>query len=152
MNLVKKRLENELKFLQNNPVENCSAGLIDDNNLFEWNATIFGPVDTPYENGIFKLIITFPENFPYKPPKVKFITPIYHCNFNKHGDICLDILKDKWSPALNIKNLLLSICSLLSQPNPNDPLDHEIADIYKENKAEHDKYAQAYTFVHTNKL
>lgn len=143
------RIQNELKDLIENPVQNCSAGPIDDN-LTKWQATIFGPDDTPYAGGIFKLDIEFPNEYPFKPPKIYFLTPIYHCNVNKRGGICLDILKEQWSPALTISKVLLSLCSLLSEPNPNDPLVPEIADLLKKNKAQHDSQARSYTLEHAN--
>ena len=99
---------------------------------------ITGPKDTPYESGIFHLDISFPDDYPFKPPKVIFKTPIYHCNINKKGHICLDILKSQWSPALTLSKVLLSVSSLLSDPNPNDPLVPEIANLYKKNKNKHD--------------
>ena len=142
--LLIKRLQKELQELKKNPVENCSAGIAD-NDIKKWQATIFGPSDTPYHNGIFYLTIEFTDEFPFKPPIVTFKTPIYHCNINSHGGICLDILKDKWSPALTISNLLLSICSLLSEPNPSDPLVHDIAELYKNNRKLHDLNARNYT-------
>ena len=110
-----------------------------------WQATIMGPPDSPYQGGVFFLTIHFPTDYPFKPPKVAFTTKIYHPNINTNGSICLDILRSviisssslnslgeilyrsQWSPALTISKVLLSICSLLCDPNPDDPLVPEIA-------------------------
>ena len=143
--ILNKRLENEFNDLIKNPVANCSAGPIDNKDMTLWIATITGPEGTPYHNGIFNLKIHFTNEYPFKPPKIYFETPIYHCNINSQGGICLDILKDNWSPALTISNLLLSICSLLADPNPLDPLVHEIAEELKSNKDYHDANAREHT-------
>lgn len=147
--LLIKRLTNEIQDLKNCPISNCSAGP-KGSDITSWQATIFGPEGTPYEGGIFYLDIKFSDEYPFKPPKIYFKTPIYHCNINKQGGICLDILKDNWSPSLNIGKLLLSICSLLAEPNPNDPLVHDIADLYRENREVHDANAREYTLKYAN--
>lgn len=92
--------------------------------MTKWNATMSGPSGTPYENLTFKLNISFPANYPYVPPEVTFKTPIYHPNVDFSGRICLDILKQggegkegAWSAALNTSSVLLSIQSLLGEPN-----------------------------------
>ena len=139
-----KRIRTELDKIQQDPPSNCSAGPADED-LFKWEATIIGPIDTVYEGGIFKLDILFPERYPFKPPKVKFRTRIYHPNINSSGGICLDILKDNWSPALTISKVLLSICSLLDEPNPDDPLVPEIADEYVNNRKVYDDTAKTWT-------
>ncbi|KAJ8400965.1 hypothetical protein AAFF_G00389220 [Aldrovandia affinis] len=87
--------------------------------------------DSPYQGGVFFLTIHFPTDYPFKPPKVAFTTKIYHPNINSNGSICLDILRSQWSPALTVSKVLLSICSLLCDPNPDDPLVPEIAHTYK---------------------
>ena len=139
-----RRINKELKDLTEDPPANCSAGPQGDD-LFDWIATIMGPEGTPYHGGIFFLRINFPSDYPFKAPKIAFTTPIYHCNVNKNGGICLDILKGQWSPALTISKVLLSITSLLSDPNPDDPLMPEIAKLYKSNKAKHDVNAREST-------
>lgn len=141
--MLQRRLKKEYSDIMNNPIENCSAGFTND--ITKWEATIFGPSDTPYQGGVFKLNLDFSQDYPFKPPTVYFTTPIYHCNINERGGICLDLLKNNWSPALSVSKLLLSICSLLAEPNPEDPLMPEIARLYKSNRKLHDINAQNYT-------
>ncbi|KAG1173844.1 hypothetical protein G6F70_005513 [Rhizopus microsporus] len=134
----------ELAEISLDPPSNCSAGPKGDN-LYEWVSTIAGPADSPYAGGIFFLDVHFPQDYPFKPPKVTFRTRIYHCNINSQGAICLDILKDNWSPALTISKVLLSICSLLTDANPHDPLVGSIAHEYLHNREEHDSTAREWT-------
>lgn len=103
--------------LMASPAPGISAFPGTDGNLMSWRATMEGPEDTPYANLTLKLSMEFPHNYPYAPPKVLFKTPIYHPNFDFSGRICLDILQDKWTPAYNIRTVLLSIQSLLGEPN-----------------------------------
>ena len=151
-NAFVKRLQLEAKSMLTSPPANCSGGPVESDgsikNLMHWKATITGPEESPYEGGIFNLDIVFPDNYPFKPPKIKFITPIYHPNIHKDGSICLDILKSQWSPALKIPKVLLSICSLLTDPNPDDPLVPDAAKLYKNNRAEYDIKAREWTNKH----
>jgi ubiquitin-protein ligase len=120
--------------------------------------------DSPYSSGVFFLSIAFPTDYPFKPPKVNFTTRIYHPNINANGSICLDILRDQWSPALTISKgsyapplssmetltnmsfaVLLSICSMLTDPNPDDPLVPEIAHVYKTDRARYEATAREWT-------
>ena len=139
-----KRITKELADLTSDPPANCSAGPEGDD-IFHWTATLMGPEGTPYHGGIFYLNITFPANYPFKPPKIHFVTKIYHPNINSGGGICLDVLKDNWSPALTISKILISICSLLDDPNPDDPLVPSIAKQYVENRAAYDVTARTWT-------
>ena len=148
MNKILKRIENELKNINEDPPLNCSAGPIDTNNLFLWHGTILGPSDSPYSGGIFKLEIKFTEDYPFKPPKIKFLTKILHPNINSYGSICLDILNTSWCPRLSISKVLLSICSLLNDPNPSDPLNPNISKIYEEDKEKYNKLVRNYTLSH----
>uniref|UniRef100_A0A8C1V1M2 Ubiquitin-conjugating enzyme E2Nb n=1 Tax=Cyprinus carpio TaxID=7962 RepID=A0A8C1V1M2_CYPCA len=100
----------------------------DEGNARYFHVVIAGPQDSPFEGGTFKLELFLPEEYPMAAPKVRFMTKIYHPNVDKLGRICLDILKDKWSPALQIRTVLLSIQALLSAPNPDDPLANDVAE------------------------
>jgi ubiquitin-conjugating enzyme E2 D/E len=144
LSVAAKRIQRELIEITMDPPCNCSAGPKGDN-LFEWVATIVGPPDTPYAGGVFFLDITFPREYPFKAPQVVFRTRIYHCNINSQGQICLDTLKDNWSPALTIGKVLLSICSLLTDANPHDPLVGSIAKEYLINRRRHDETAREWT-------
>lgn len=148
-----KRIHKEAKDMATlgESVSGISAGPINESDIYHWKGSIVGPEGTPYEGGIFYLDIKIPKEYPFKAPKVIFKTPIYHCNIRDNGEICLDILKDQWSPALNIKDLLLSLSSLLNEPNPKDPYVPEIARLYLSNKKEHDAIAKQKTLLYANK-
>lgn len=113
--------------------------------LLEWDAKLDGPKDTPYAGGVFKLALWFPETYPFKPPRAEFVTPCYHPNVSDRGKICLNILKEEWSPMLTVASLLLCISALLSQPNADDPLNIEAADAFRNNPAEFHKTAVEWT-------
>ena len=147
------RIERELSELSNlnaNSMLNISAKP-KTKDMMLWNGMIIGPEDSPYFGGIFNLNIILPIEYPYKPPTITFKNKIYHPNINEEGEICLDILKDTgWSPALTISKVLLSICSLLADPNPKDPLVPEIANLLINNKVLHDENANKYTLKYAN--
>ncbi|KAB1205320.1 Ubiquitin-conjugating enzyme E2-17 kDa [Morella rubra] len=171
--MASKRINKELKDLQKDPPASCSAvnnvkrpmlcllemwlsqpearlmppyllGPVADD-MFHWQATIMGPADSPFAGGVFLVSIHFPPDYPFKPPKVSFRTKVFHPNINSNGSICLDILKEQWSPALTISKVLLSICSLLTDPNPDDPLVPEIAHMYKTDRAKYEATARSWT-------
>lgn len=98
--------------------------------------------------GIYSLELFLPEAYPMEPPKVRFLTRIYHPNIDKLGRICLDVLKEKWSPALQIRTVLLSIQALLSCPEVSDPLDPSVADHFKQNRTEAEALARQWNAVH----
>jgi len=122
-----------------------SINLDNDNDLSKMNIKFKGPANSPYENGIFKLFIEIPKEYPFHPPKVTFKTKIIHPNISPEtGYICLDILKEKseynqsgWSPIQNIDKIILSLISLLNDPNPDSPLNGEAAVLYKDNRNEY---------------
>ncbi|XP_016974417.1 ubiquitin-conjugating enzyme E2-17 kDa [Drosophila rhopaloa] len=138
------RLQKEFMGFAKEATEGCKVELVDDN-IFHWIATIPGPPDTPYEGGFFKLDLVFPTNYPFQPPHVEFLTRIFHCNITKLGYICLDILRENWSPALSVSKVLLSIMSLLADPNPSDPLEPDIADLYNWDLTQHNENARKWT-------
>ncbi|XP_033139649.1 ubiquitin-conjugating enzyme E2 30 isoform X2 [Brassica rapa] len=178
--MASKRINKELRDLQRDPPVSCSAGPVGDD-MFHWQATIMGPSDSPFAGGVFLVSIHFPPDYPFKPPKVSFRTKVYHPNINSNGSICLDILKEQWSPALTVSKVslltkvyhpninsddgsiwidilrhnwspaltlskvLLSICSLLTDPNPDDPLVPEIAHIYMTDRAKYETTARTWT-------
>eukprot|EP00759_Apiculatamorpha_spiralis_P054091 PhF_6_TR6821/c1_g1_i1/m.9814/K06689/UBE2D, UBC4, UBC5; ubiquitin-conjugating enzyme E2 D len=140
-----KRIQREYAEMQREPPANTSAGPVSESDMMNWKATIIGPDDSPYAGGLFFLNIHFPADYPFKPPKVSFTTKIFHPNINANGGICLDILKDQWSPALTISKVLLSICSLLTDPNPKDPLVPDIAQLYERDRSKYNETAREWT-------
>lgn len=104
-----------------------------------------GPEDSPFAGGVFFLTIDFPTDYPFKPGKFKFTTKIYHPNISDSGSICLDILDRQWSPALTTTKVLLSLTSLLTDPNPDDPLVGEIARVYKSDREKYNQTAKEWT-------
>lgn len=104
-----------------------------------------GPSGSPYEGGIFFLNVQLSADYPFRPPKIAFVTRIYHPNISRNGSICLDVLENQWSPALTISKLLLSICSILCDPYLKDPLVPEVAKLYLKNRREYERIAREWT-------
>ncbi|RDD38253.1 Ubiquitin-conjugating enzyme E2 A [Trichoplax sp. H2] len=128
--------------LQEDPPAGVSGAPTEDNILI-WNAVIFGPHDTPFEDGTFKLTIRFTEDYPNKPPAVRFVSKMFHPNVYADGGICLDILQNRWSPTYDVSAILTSIQSLLDEPNPNSPANSLAAQLYQQNKREYEKKVSA---------
>ncbi|KAK9328958.1 ubiquitin-conjugating enzyme/RWD-like protein [Lipomyces starkeyi] len=128
-----KRIIKETERLVSDPVPGITAVPHDDN-LRYFDVTVDGPSQSPYEGGVFKLELFLPEEYPMVAPKVRFLTKIYHPNIDKLGRICLDVLKTNWSPALQIRTILLSVQALLGAPNPDDPLANDVAQRWKEDE------------------
>jgi len=138
-----KRLLKEIDIINREPIDGININA--DLSQIIWTATIIGPKDTPYEGGVFKLDINCSDGFPFRPPKVKFKTYIYHPNINDNGEICLDILRENWAASLTIQKVLLSIVLLLSSPNPSDPLVPSIAKLYETDLTTFNDIAKKYT-------
>lgn len=130
-----KRLEKELSDIRALATDSSVKADAVDGDLTHWKGCMNGPEETPYSGGVFYIDIQIPPDYPYNPPKMKFDTKIWHPNISSQtGAICLDVLGKEWSPALTIRTALLSIQALLSAPEPDDPQDAEVADMYKNNR------------------
>ncbi|KAF3002448.1 Ubiquitin-conjugating enzyme E2 11 [Curvularia kusanoi] len=139
---VAQRLQKELMDIMMKPTPGITA-FPSDADITTWTATIDGPADTPYAGLVFKLSMEFANNYPYSPPTVLFKTPIYHPNVDFSGRICLDILKDKWSAIYNIGTVLLSLQSLLGEPNNSSPLNGQAAELWDKDPAEYKRLVLA---------
>uniref|UniRef100_A0AAR2IVH4 E2 ubiquitin-conjugating enzyme n=1 Tax=Pygocentrus nattereri TaxID=42514 RepID=A0AAR2IVH4_PYGNA len=150
---ARRRLMRDFKRLQEDPPAGVS-GAPSENNIMVWNAVIFGidklhcylysaSVCCPYFAGTFKLTVEFTEEYPNKPPTVRFISKMFHPNVYADGSICLDILQNRWSPTYDVSSILTSIQSLLDEPNPNSPANSQAAQLYQENKREYEKRVSA---------
>eukprot|EP01114_Cavostelium_apophysatum_P014504 TRINITY_DN3783_c0_g1_i1.p1 TRINITY_DN3783_c0_g1~~TRINITY_DN3783_c0_g1_i1.p1 ORF type:complete len:151 (+),score=43.52 TRINITY_DN3783_c0_g1_i1:110-562(+) len=143
---MSKRLQKELKEFMDEPKPWCKAELAKDDNLFAWKADLIGPDKSPYEKGVFKLDIEIPADYPFKPPKVKFATKIYHPNVKSDGNFCTDILTTEgWSPQLKIQQVLQTIYQLLSEPDADHPLEADIAQQFKTDRNTFNKTAKEWT-------
>ncbi|KAL3074630.1 hypothetical protein niasHT_033657 [Heterodera trifolii] len=144
--MTRRRIKKELAELEQEPITGYTAAPMDDgSDLYHWKATIEGPPESPYEGGTFHLDIVLRRDYPCTPPIVKFVTDVYHPNVGERGDICLDILKQMWAPALTIQKMLLSITSFLCEPNPNCALRQDIATMYRDNREEYNRNAREWT-------
>ncbi|XP_052725127.1 SNF1-related protein kinase regulatory subunit gamma-1-like isoform X1 [Vigna angularis] len=135
---ARKRLMRDFKRVQQDPPAGIS-GAPHENNIMLWNAVIFGPDDTPWDGGTFKLTLQFTEEYPNKPPVVRFVSQMFHPNIYADGSICLDILQNQWSPIYDVAAILTSIQSLLCDPNPNSPANSEAARMFSENKRDYNR-------------
>jgi len=133
-----RRLKQELVSLARDPPEGISASPSDES-LMAWDAVICGPSGTPYEDGIFELSLVFTGEYPFKPPRVKFVSEVFHPNVAKDGRICLDILDDTWSPSMDIRSIMVSIQSLLVNPDihliPDHAANQEAESLYVRDKS-----------------
>ncbi|XP_010938640.1 ubiquitin-conjugating enzyme E2 20 [Elaeis guineensis] len=126
---VLKRLQSELMALMMCGDPGISA-FPEGDNIFCWKGTIAGSKDTVYQGMVYKLSLSFSNDYPFKPPKVKFENVCFHPNVDLNGGICLDILQDKWSSAYDVRTILLSIQSLLGEPNNDSPLNTQAAALW----------------------
>ncbi|KAJ3931053.1 MAG: ubiquitin-conjugating enzyme/RWD-like protein [Lentinula lateritia] len=143
-----RRVNKEIADCKNDRTSNISLELID-NSPFHLRGSFPGPEDTPYQGGHFEVDIIIPDSYPFQPVKMKFLTKVYHPNVSSaSGAICLDILKDAWSPVLTLKSTLISLQSLLCSPEPNDPQDAEVAKHYTTSKGSFEETARYWTHIY----
>jgi ubiquitin-protein ligase len=137
--MADRRILQEMKEAGMNQNPNIKWDLKDPSDNKKWWAVIIGPEGTPYHGFKLTLNIVLPDNFPFSSPQVSFTANIWHPNVGTSGNICLDILKEQWTPALKLSSVLLSISSLLNDPNPASPLNGEAARQYTSNRAEYNQ-------------
>ena len=149
----KELLKKQLKDLSKNPDLPFNVGLIDENDFYKWSVIFTGPEDTLYEGGFFKAILTFPEDFPQNPPEMRFITEMFHPNIYKDGKVCISILhspgvdvfnaqekaEERWRPSLGVEQILLSVISMLNDPNCDSPANVDAAVMFRNNRKDYDK-------------
>jgi len=136
--LAAKRIQKELAAMLDDPPSGCSLLQMGDD-VFRWKVQVQGPPDSPFEGSTFTLLVVFPKTYPFKPPKVKFETRIFHPNINQSGDICLDTLSSQWVPSISMAQVMLSITLLLSNPNPSDPINMEAARLLRNDPEEYNR-------------
>ena len=143
---IQNRLKKELSNLVNNPISGSEVVLENDDDIRNWIVIVKGPTGTPYEGGNFKLKFSFPDNYPFKPPEVKFITPIYHPNVKLDtGEICLDVFVSSWVPTQNTSEIIEKIVSILQAPSTSSPLEPGIADEFTNKYNDYLNNAKDYT-------
>ena len=143
-NALPRRIKKETERLEKDPPPGVTCNPHESNPRY-FLIKLFGPKETPYENGVFSLEMFLPAQYPMEAPKVRFLTRVWHPNIDLIGRICLDILKDKWSPALQMRTVLLSVQALLSAPNPDDPLNNKAAKQWKDDHSAALEQARQYT-------
>lgn len=142
--LAQRRLMRDLRDLTQNPVEGINAAPVSADNIFQWNAILDGPEDSLFEDASFVLTLKFPQDYPNHPPEVKFVTRVFHPNIYMDGSICLDILQQRWSASLDVSTILVSIRSLLTDPNPASPANSEAAMLYQNHRRDYERRVREY--------
>ncbi|CAK9292115.1 unnamed protein product [Gordionus sp. m RMFG-2023] len=144
-----RRLMAEYKQLTINPPEGIIAGPVTEDDFFEWEALIIGPQGTPFEGGVFPTKLFFPTDYPLSPPKMIFTCDMFHPNIYKDGKVCISILhtpgddpmgyessSERWSPVQSIEKILLSVISMLAEPNDESAANVDAAKMWRENRNE----------------
>ena len=146
-------LKKQLQDLMKSTDLGFSVGLVDDNDFYKWTVCFTGPEDTIYEGGFFKAILTFPDDFPQNPPEMKFITEMWHPNIYKDGRVCISILhspgvdrfneqesaEERWRPVLGVPQILVSVVSMLNEPNCDSPANIDASVQFRDHNEEYKK-------------
>ena len=159
-NFSKALLKKQFKDINKASDLGLSVGLVDENNFYKWSVVIFGPTETIYEGGFFRAILTFPEDYPNNPPKMQFTTKMWHPNIYKDGRVCISILhppgtdkfneqekaEERWRPSLGAEEILLSVISMLNDPNPDSPANIDAAVMFRKNREEYNSKVRSLVF------
>ncbi|XP_065887500.1 ubiquitin-conjugating enzyme E2 G2-like [Dysidea avara] len=150
-----KRLMTEYKELTVNPPEGILAGPKNEDNFFEWEALITGPEGTPFEDGVFVAELKFPHDYPLSPPKMKFVSEMFHPNVYTDGRVCISILHspgddplgyetsaERWSPVQSVEKILLSVVSMLAEPNDESSANVDASKMWRDNRIQFNKIAR----------
>lgn len=149
-----RRLMAEHKQLLHNSPEGIIAGPVNDDNYFEWEAAITGPEGTVFEDGVFIARLVFPQDYPLNPPTMKFVSSIFHPNIYADGRVCISILhppgddplgyeksSERWSPVQSVEKILLSVMSMVAEPNINSPANVDAAKMWRDDRDKFKKIA-----------
>ncbi|KAI1812669.1 ubiquitin-conjugating enzyme/RWD-like protein [Poronia punctata] len=147
-----RRLLNEYKALSTNPPDGITAGPVNETDMFVWEALIQGPEGTPFEGGIFPAELKFPKDYPLAPPTMTFLGEIFHPNVYANGVVCISILhppgedpnqyehaSERWSPIQSVEKILISVMSMLAEPNDESPANVEAAKMWREDRAQYEQ-------------
>ena len=159
-NFSKALLKKQFKDLNQASDLGLSVGLVDDNNFYKWSVVIFGPTETIYEGGFFRAILTFPDDYPNSPPQMKFTTKMWHPNIYQDGRVCISILhppgtdkfneqekaEERWRPSLGAEEILLSVISMLNDPNPDSPANIDAAVQFRNHREEYNSKVRSLVF------
>ncbi|CCK68151.1 E2 ubiquitin-conjugating protein UBC1 KNAG_0A04810 [Huiozyma naganishii CBS 8797] len=146
-----KRIMKEMQAVKDDPEAHITLEFVNESDIHHLKGTFQGPPETPYDRGQFVVDIEVPMEYPFKPPKMKFDTKVYHPNVSSvTGAICLDILKNAWSPVITLKSALISLQALLQSPEPNDPQDAEVAQHYLKDRESFNKTAALWTKLYAS--
>ncbi|KAK0264959.1 ubiquitin conjugating enzyme Ubc7/UbcP3 [Friedmanniomyces endolithicus] len=154
--VASKRLFQEYKHLTTDPPDGITAGPVNEDDLFVWEAMILGPEGTPYEGGVFPAELKFPKDYPLMPPTMRFLGSVWHPNVYPNGVVCISILhapgddpnhyeqaSERWSPIQSVEKILISVMSMIAEPNDESPANVDAARMWRERRPEFEKRVRA---------